>query len=118
MQRRVEQADGDRQARHGGEDRHEVRLLHRQQLRERLLAPPVLGREDHLAHHGQALGGHEHVLGAAQPDALGAELARASRILGVSALARTPQAAAPSAQAATAAKSSPSSAATSGSAPA
>ena len=40
------------------------------------------GREDHLAHHGQALGGHEHVLGAAQPDALGAELARPARVLG------------------------------------
>ena len=29
-----------------------------------------------------AVGGHEHVLGPAQPDALGAELARAARVLG------------------------------------
>ena len=41
-------------------------------------AAVFLGRrvgQDHLAHHRQAVGGEEHVLGAAQADALGAELA-------------------------------------------
>ena len=53
----------------------------RPQLVERLL---LLGRgvgEDHLAHHRQAVGGEEHVLGAAQADALGAELAGVGGVL-------------------------------------
>ena len=54
----------------------------RQQLVERLL--PVLGRrgQDHLLHDREPLLGHEHVLGAAQSDALGAELARLGGVLG------------------------------------
>ena len=50
--------------------------------RSRLSArPAVLGRrgEDHRLHRGLAVRGHEHVLGPAQADALGAELARAPR---------------------------------------
>ena len=38
--------------------------------------------QDHLPHDRQPVGGHEHVLGAAEPDALGAELARLRGVLG------------------------------------
>ena len=45
---------------------------------------PGLGvGEDHLLHDRQPLLAEEHVLGAAEADALGAELARARRVLGV-----------------------------------
>jgi hypothetical protein len=60
----------------------EVGLLERQQLVEhRAPARLVLGH-DHLLHLRYAVGGHEHVLGAAQADALGAELVRAASVLG------------------------------------
>ena len=44
-------------------------------------APPRLGH-DHRLHRGWRSVRHEHVLGAAQADALGAELARLARVLG------------------------------------
>ncbi len=82
MQRRVEQADRDGQARHRLEDALEVRLLVREQLVERA-APLVLARgHDHLADDREPVLRHEHVLGAAEADALGAELARLGRVLG------------------------------------
>ena len=72
MQRRVEEPDGHRQAVHGLEDLHEVGPLgHAERLEGRLL----LGRgggQDHPPHDRQAVLGQEHVLGAAQADALGA----------------------------------------------
>ena len=59
----------------------EVVALDRQQLRQ-LDAPLLLvGREDHLLHDRQAFLLHEHVLGAAEPDALRAELARTHRVV-------------------------------------
>ena len=82
VQRRVEQADRDRQPVHRLEHLLEVLLLQRQQLVERRDALVDRLREDHLAHLRLAVGGHEHVLGAAQADARGAELARLARILG------------------------------------
>ena len=82
VQRRVEQPDRHRQPRHGLEDALEVALLVRQEPVERR-APLVLARRhDHLADDGQAVVGHEHVLGAAEADALGAELARLRGVLG------------------------------------
>ena len=82
VQRRVEQADRHRQARHRLEDALEVRLLEREQPVERA-APLVLARgHDHLADDREPVLGHEHVLGAAEADALGAELARLGRVLG------------------------------------
>ena len=39
-----------------------------------------VGGEDHLAHGGDALVVEEHVLGAAEADALGAEVARGARV--------------------------------------
>ena len=81
MQRRVEQAHGDRQPVHGGQDGDEVLALDEAQLLERL---GLLGRrlgQDHAAHDGQAVLAEEHVLGAAQADALGAEPARVGGVV-------------------------------------
>ncbi len=73
VQRRVERADRHRALAHDAEDAREVVALHRQQLGQRGLAR--LGRvgEDHLAHAHDAVAAEEHVLGAAEADALGAE---------------------------------------------
>ena len=78
----VEQADRDGQPGHDAKQRDEVAALHRQQPVQR--QAPVLGAvgEDHLAHGRQALVVEEHVLGAAQPDALGVEHPRGARVLG------------------------------------
>jgi hypothetical protein len=75
VQRRIEQADGDRQARHHVEDRDEIGALFGQQLGQRGAAAGFVFGQDHLAHGGNAPGLEEHVLGAAQADAFGAELA-------------------------------------------
>ena len=80
VQRRIEQADRHRQAGHDLEQFEEIRALHRQQLGERG-APVLLGvGQDHLAHGDDAVAVEEHVLGAAKPDAFGAEGARHARI--------------------------------------
>ena len=60
----------------------EVGLLHRQQLVERGPAARLVVGHDHRLHLRLAVGGHEHVLGAAEADALGAERARTARVLG------------------------------------
>ena len=81
MQRRVDQPDRDRQAVHRLEDLDEVLALQRQQRGERrLLAGLVLG-QDQVLDQLAALA-EEHVLGAAQADALGAEPAGAGGVLG------------------------------------
>ena len=80
MQRRIEQPDGHRQALHDLEQFDEIRALHRQQLGERRAAAVVGVGEDHLAHGEDAVVVEEHVLGAAQADALGAEGARRARV--------------------------------------
>ena len=82
VQRRVEQPDRHRQAAHRVEQALEVLLLERQQLVERLAAVLLGLGHDHRPHLGLAVGGHEHVLGAAQADPLGAELARLGGVLG------------------------------------
>ncbi|MPL94795.1 hypothetical protein SDC9_40953 [bioreactor metagenome] len=82
MQRRVEEPDADRLARHDVEERDEVGALHRQQTLER--DAPVVRRvgKDHLPHQRQAILVEEHVLGAGKADALGLEHARGAGILG------------------------------------
>ncbi len=75
MQRRIEQADRARTRPHDLEDRLEIGALERQQLVERAAAAGLVGSQDHRPHHGDALGVEEHVLGAAQADPLGAEVA-------------------------------------------
>ena len=79
MQRRVEQPDRDRQPRHRLEDPLEVGLLEWQEPVERGPARRLVVREDHLLDHRQLLA-EEHVLGAAEPDSLGAQLTRFRRV--------------------------------------
>ena len=76
VQRRIEQADGHRQAGHDLEQLDEVLTLHRQDFGERRATPVGILGQDHLAHRGQPDVVEEHVLGAAETDALGAEAAR------------------------------------------
>ncbi len=80
VQRRVEQPDRDGQAVHHLEDPLEVAALDRQEFRQRLAAARLVSRDDHLPHEGDAVTLEEHVLGAAEPDPLGAEFARPARI--------------------------------------
>ncbi len=82
VQRRVEQADGHRQAGHGPEDAVEVLALEGQQLGQVLLALGGVLGHDHVAHMRQTVLLHEHVLGAAEADALGPELAGLPGVLG------------------------------------
>ena len=81
VERRVEQADRDGQAGHLLEQPLEVLLLERPQLAERLAAVALGVGHDHRAHLRHAVLGHEHVLGAAEADALRAELARLARVV-------------------------------------
>ena len=81
MQRRVDQPDRHRQPVHRLEDAHEVVALHRQQRRQRGVL--LLGRLGHdQVLHQLAAVTEEHVLGPAQPDALGAEAAGPGDVLG------------------------------------
>ena len=75
VQRRIEQADGDRQRLHGLEQAGKVGALHGQQLLEGVAAVLLVVGQDHGAHVLDAVFGKEHVLGAAEADAFGAEQA-------------------------------------------
>ena len=86
MQRPVEQADRHRQAGHHLEDPFEIGLLDRQQPVECSTTSVLVCRQDHLPHQAEPVGVREHVLGPAEPDSLGAELAglgRIRRVVGV-----------------------------------
>ena len=82
MQWRIEQTDGHRQAAHDLEQLDEIGPLHRQQFGQRRAARFFVLRQDHLAHRADAVLLKEHVLGAAKPDALGAELDRGAGVGG------------------------------------
>jgi hypothetical protein len=81
VERRVDQPDRHRQAVHRLEDLEEVFALQGQQLGERVLLAGFVVRDDEVLHELPALA-EEHVLGAAQADALGAEAARAGGVVG------------------------------------
>ena len=70
MQGWVEQPNGDREPVHGFEDADEVPLLQGKEASVRGLLLGVGLGEDHLAHRVDAFLTEEHVLGAAQTDAL------------------------------------------------
>ena len=53
----------------------EIGALHGQELLQRFAAGFFVARQNHLLHEGQAIFGEEHMLGAAEADAFGAELA-------------------------------------------
>ena len=73
VQRRIEGANHHGQAVHGFEEAGEIPALHGQELGQSLAAGLLVARQDHGLHVGDAVLGEEHVLGAAQADALGAE---------------------------------------------
>ena len=76
VQRRVDGADRHRRAVHRLEDAVEVLALQRQELVERRATIRLVVRQDHPLHDRDAPLAEEHVLGAAQPDAAGAERVR------------------------------------------
>ena len=82
MERRVEEADGDGLAHHGLVDLLEVLLLHGLDLGQSPLALLHGVGDDHLADGGDTVGIKEHVLGAAQAHALGAEVLGLTGVLG------------------------------------
>ena len=82
VQRRVQEPHRHRKTAHGAEDADEVLALEREQDVVRGLLLGLGLREDHLLHGLDALRAQEHVLGAAQTDALGAALARVRRLVG------------------------------------
>ena len=81
VQRRVDEPDRDRQPVHGLEDAGEVLALERQQLGEGGLLPRLVVGHDEVLDELAPLA-EEHVLGAAQADALGPEPAGARGVLG------------------------------------
>ena len=81
VQRRVQQPDGHGQLVHDAQDRLEVPLLHGQQLVQGLAPSHLVVGQDHLPDRVDALFLKEHVLGAAQADALGAKVAADARLL-------------------------------------
>ena len=80
VERRVEETDGDRQAVHRFEDALEVAALQLLELFERGVLLGFGVGEDEPLHEREAVA-EEHVLGAAEADALGAELARHVRVV-------------------------------------
>ena len=80
VQRRIDQADRDRLALHRLEDADEVLALVREQLVKGLDAGLLRLREDHLAHRADAVSLEEHVLGAAEANAFGPEVAGPQRV--------------------------------------
>jgi hypothetical protein len=76
VQRRIDQPDRGRQAVHGVQDLHEVAALQRLQGVQRVLPPVLRVGQDQVLDQLAALA-QEHVLGADQADAAGAEPAGA-----------------------------------------
>ena len=81
VQRRIEQPHRDRPPLHGREDRRIVAGLEVDETGQRLGAVVLVLGEDQAAQRHHALVREEHVLGAGQPDALGAEAQRRVRRL-------------------------------------
>ena len=73
MERRVKEADGNRQSAHCAEDALKVLPLHRQQLGQRGFSLLDGFGDDHFAHRCDAVGVKEHMLRAAESHALRAE---------------------------------------------
>ena len=82
VQRGVEQADGYAKAVHGFEDAFEVAALHGQELGQGHATAFFVGGENHFAYGLDAVAFEEHVLGAAQADALGSEAASLAGVAG------------------------------------
>ena len=76
VQRRVKQADRNRQPSHHFKNCRKILALFRQQFVERDTAPLFVVRQDHLAHGSNPRSVKEHMLRPAQANALRAEIAR------------------------------------------
>ena len=86
VQRRIEQANRDRQSIHRLEDSLEIGTLHRKKFREGATTAFLVAGDDHLTHRIDAFALEEHVLGPAKADTFGAEVsgdARVARSIGV-----------------------------------
>ena len=86
MQRRIEETDGRRQAFQFAENADEIVALIRQQFGQRFFAVLGVVGQNHFAHGVNAVALKEHVFGAAEADAGGAEgdgVARLFRAVGV-----------------------------------
>ena len=81
MEGRIKEADGDAESLHRLEDAVEIFPLHREELGQGLLSAGQIIGEDHLAHGLDPVAFKEHVLGAAEADALGAEIAGHLRVM-------------------------------------
>ncbi len=79
---RIEEPDGHRQAVHGVDDRREVGLLDHVEFVQDLAFVGRVVAEDQSADQSEPMLGQEHVLGSAQPDAVGAEVTRMRSVLG------------------------------------
>ena len=91
MQRGIERADHHGETVHGLEQPGEIGALHRQQLQQRFAPRLLVARQNHGLHVRDTVRGEEHVLGAAEPDAFGAESPgglRVARDIGVGAHAK------------------------------
>ncbi len=82
VQRRVEQPDRHREAGHLPQDPLEILFLHRQQLLQGRFPLGIVAGQDHPPHQRHPLLLHEHVLGAAEADALGPQLQGPAGIAG------------------------------------
>ena len=80
MQRRVKQADTDRQTLHDAEQIGEIRALHGQKPRNRFKTVFAAIGKDHFTHHGEPVALKEHVFGAAQTDPLRFKVSRHGRV--------------------------------------
>ncbi len=76
MQRRIEQADGDRETRHDLEQLGEIGALDRQQLGKRCAPARFILGKDHFPDSDDPVTFEEHMLGAAKADPFRAEFPR------------------------------------------
>ncbi len=82
VQRRIEEPDRHRQSGHDAEDLVKIAALHGEELRKRRFAARQIVGQNHLAHRQDPFGIEEHVLGAAEADAFGAEAPRGLAVRG------------------------------------
>ena len=73
VQRRIQEPDGHRPTGHNLEQFDEIGALHWQQLRDRRATLSLVIGENHFANRLDRSNLKKHVLGPAEPDALGAE---------------------------------------------
>ena len=81
VQRRIEQTNGDRIARHLAIEPDEILFLQRQELIEKLFSLLFGPRQDHLLHNRDAILGEEHMLRPTESNPFRTEAARNFRLV-------------------------------------